>query len=70
MENPYSVTVKYTQSLDVFADSPEKAILKARTAIGADERKFKNLSFGVKQIPLPTKIKEEKTDQIPFNKKK
>lgn len=72
MEKPYSISVKYSQTVKTFAEDVKQATEKVKKLLGVDESKFESINWSVQQIP-DKKIAEPEEVQksrLPFKPKK
>lgn len=66
MQKAYSVTIKYSQNVKVFADSVRQAGEKVRSTLGVDETKFESIDCKVKQIVTPKEPAQPQVEVLPF----
>jgi uncharacterized alkaline shock family protein YloU len=72
MDKPYSVTVKYSQTVKTFAGDIKEATDKVKKLLGVDESKFESVNCNVKQIPDKKVAEPEEVQKtrLPFRPKK
>jgi hypothetical protein len=69
MQKAYSVTIKYSQNVKVFADSVKQAGEKVRASLGVDETMFESIDCKVKQIVTPKEPTPPQVETLPFKAK-
>jgi orotidine-5'-phosphate decarboxylase len=67
-EKQYTIAIKYSVGVEVFATSEAEALEKAKKQIGVADGKFNDVSYKIKAKRAFGPVKE-KTAEIPFAKK-